>query len=138
MLRSFLSFLFPSWKFFDETFEIPFLLYRTTDESEWTCFFPPTTPKFYQILYNPQINLSLLCQTHTHRILNDILKQQDQKDFNLSNNEHFLFFNYLVKTKIAHQHLYQFKLSYLKFNEIKTSFQIIEDVLISPEFKNEL
>lgn len=124
MILSFLSFLFPSWKLFDETFEIPTLFYQV-DESEWLQFLENRAPRSYELFFNPTGILYLLIQSRIHRLLNDLTRDLNESELIANSNYQFL-------NKIVNDRLIDYKYKSYRFKLMYISTQ--ESILISKEY----
>lgn len=124
------KFMFPSWKFFDESIDTPVLLYRLIDQAEWKICVPLPKRRWFHFLYNPEGNFYLAYHSHIQQLLgelnsfDDLLLKQFSETVSYKITENFVRFQNPKED-------FQFKISAIKFND-NGQFEILEDILISP------
>ncbi|MDO9182743.1 MAG: hypothetical protein Q7U04_10055 [Bacteriovorax sp.] len=139
ILNLFKSF-FPSWKLFDESVNTPILLYRIKvleHFTDWQICIRAPKIKWFHLILNPHGNYYLAHHSHIQQLLSELSTMPDQQleffhqQVSYKITENFVRYEMLKK---GIENDFQFKLSNIKnFNE--KSFQIIDDILISPVLK---
>jgi hypothetical protein len=136
---NFFKFLFPSWCFFDESTDTPFLMYQINQTENWETCFPPKSVRLYHLFHNPDINLYMAFHSHMQQMVFEIFDHQNDPDFDYKSSVNYLlvkkFLNYYIrKTKntVNPIHNYQFKISFVKKGMETKTFIVTEDILISP------
>jgi hypothetical protein len=79
---------FPSWKFFDVSSDMYYIKYRSNniiekiEQCEWILCPPKLERNISQVIFNPQGNIALACDTIQNHLLTDIYELQgDNKSF---------------------------------------------------------
>ena len=108
MIKALINLFFPSWNFFNATDSTP-LVYVQEENDEWRLFMPVKEVHFFQLFYNPKINLYLYYHSLIQKLINDIFYYQNDSSFDLTQNDFYIQLNNWIKLS-SKQKKYRFKL----------------------------
>lgn len=129
------KFMFPSWKFFDESVDTPVLLYKLVNQEKWKICFPYPKRKWFHFLYNPEVNFYLAYHSHIQQLLGELNNFDDLKlDEFHKTTSYKITENFVRFLKPTSE--FQFKISSIKKFD-NDQFEILEDILISPLLQSE-